>query len=87
MNKRAGRVLPLRHLRAQNLRRVGIVPHEFVVDVTRDALFVDGESPHGLLHAVERGRLPDKVGRKVVRAVDRDVVGPLQFEGDLVRDI
>lgn len=82
-----GRQSPLWHLRTQYLRRVGIMPHEFVVDVTRHALLVDGKSPHRLLHAVERGRLPDKVGRKVVRAVDRDVVGPFQFEGDLVRDV
>lgn len=61
--------------------------HELVVDVAADTLLVDGEGLHRELHAVERGRLPDKVGREVVSAVGGDAVVPAKFESDLVRDV
>lgn len=75
---------PLRHLSPQDLRRIRLVAHKFVVDVSADALFVDRESLHRELHAVERRRLPDKVGAKIVRAVDGDAIGATKFESDLV---
>lgn len=61
--------------------------HELVVDVAADALLIDGESLHGELHPIERRRLPDKVGRKVVSAVGRHAVVPAELESDLVGDV
>lgn len=78
---------PLRHLGTQDLGRRGVVAHELVVDIPADALLVDGERLHRELHAVERGRLPNKVGREVVRAVGGDAVVPAELERDLVRGV
>lgn len=59
--------------------------HELVIDVTTNTLLVDRERLHRELHPIERGRLPDKVGRKVVRAVARDPVVASELQCNLVR--
>jgi hypothetical protein len=39
--------VPLGHLCPQNLRRRDLVTHELVIDVSADALLVDGKRLHG----------------------------------------
>lgn len=72
---RGGEVFLLRELRVRDELLLDGVPQKLVVDVPRDAGVVDGEVLEGVLHPIERRRLPDVLYHKVVGDFPREL-GP-----------
>jgi hypothetical protein len=56
-------------------------------DVSANTLLINGKRLHRELHPVEAGRLPDEIGRKVVRALRGNTFCPPKLETNLVGNI